>query len=653
MKNMEGKKNILITIILSFGLMAFGQSGSNRENNFKIGHLYLPIKEYVRINGYIHKTAEIPGSQIYLFPGLSGPKGSTIIKPLKRNSWREYEEGGNNRLCIYLTDTASYWQGLVSGLKSNAIPFRITDDLKKALRHKVIMFYPALTSSSIQLSGYNKIRDFIRQGGTVIGYNLSTPSLARIFGFEKVVVSNKRSVIRLDPKSSSVVSFCREPLEKEIRIGAQDTTRPAFETFGYTGTVNKPVAIFNDGSAAIIKNTQGNGNAYAFGFDLGYLTLICQANLDSDYQNSQINGFEPTLDVLYRIIKNIYLTHADIPVLTGMVPGNKKMSVLITHDVNTASAGKNAVSYAKYEKELGIKATYFVQTKYINDQQDEAFFNQNLIPFLDSIKQMGMEIASNGVTRTPFYNYMPAGKGDDAYPSYQPYFASDFSGWNETILGELRVSKFLLDNLLWNSTRTYRSGYLDYCERLYSALQATGYSFSSSVPANEVLTHLPFQAFNDHEFVAETDVYEFPITLTNDLNSPFNERLGKAIYVCDQIARYQGLVTIMIHPDNPQDNLDFLQAFIDQYMEIAWFGTVSEFGTWWASRNKVTIDATRQGEEVFVTVNAPMPIKDLPIILPKGLNLKEKSPFGMVVKPSSDGIIIESLTGTAKMTFGY
>jgi hypothetical protein len=60
-------------------------------------------------------------------------------------------------------------------------------------------------------------------------------------------------------------------------------------------------------------------------------------------------------------------------VTIGTVPFGRSLSVMLTHDVDFTQSMANAVSYAEYEKSQGVVGTYFIQTKYIRDYNDDIF----------------------------------------------------------------------------------------------------------------------------------------------------------------------------------------------------------------------------------------------------------------------------------------
>src|SRR5205085_5614022 len=126
-----------------------------------------------------------------------------------------------------------------------------------------------------------------------------------------------------------------------------------------------PLAIYEDKSAAITQRYYEKGKAFAIGFDIGYLILKGHNGRHEEFNRSQVNDFEPTIDVLLRFIRNIYLASDKDAVIIQSVPYNKNLSVILTHNINTESSLDNALLLADEERLLGLHSTYFIQTKYI------------------------------------------------------------------------------------------------------------------------------------------------------------------------------------------------------------------------------------------------------------------------------------------------
>jgi hypothetical protein len=149
-------------------------------------------------------------------------------------------------------------------------------------------------------------------------------------------------------------------------------------------------------------------------------------------------------------------------------------------------------------------------------------------------------------------------------------------------------------------------------------LQATDFQYSSSMTANEALTHLPFRSMYDRAYDTPVNVYEFPVTI-EDERDKLGDRIDDAIAVTRAIARYHGLVTVLVHTDILGHKLEFTRAFIDAFRATAWFGTVGGYGAWWAVRDTVALDVAETATDVrTVRVSVEGNIDGLTLDVPEG-----------------------------------
>lgn len=186
--------------------------------------------------------------------------------------------------------------------------------------------------------------------------------------------------------------------------------------------------------------------------------------------------------------------------------------------------------------------------------------------------------------------------------------------YHGTILGELRVSKFLLDHLIDHPfVLSFRPGELS---NSY-ALQATGYRFGSSVTANNSLTHLPFQLTYNRAARTEAPIFEFSITIEDEEAPLMRERLPQALVLVRQLATYGGAYVILIHPNILDHKLAFERGFVEAVKDQAWFGSVAQFGAWWSARNQVAVEVKRKGQDIEVRLQAPQKMAGLTLQAPR------------------------------------
>jgi hypothetical protein len=586
--------------------------------------------------------------RVFIFEGVSGPQGRSVLPTEHPARWQDYERGGTGRLVMLLTDPDSAWLGLVHGLQSIGIPFSITRDYREAIRHKVILVYPTVSGRVLPAEALRALARFPADGGTLVGINVEGGGLNEVFGFSDAQPSRSRHEIIFDQELPLTRHF-DDPREHVIVFSNPESGAAAAGSLGYTGA-RSALARFDDGSAAITARDIGTGHAYAFGIDPGFLLFTGYNNREQGVARSYVNGFEPMLDVLLRLLRNIYREGEPAAVTLGTVPHGKSLTALLTHDIDYGPSLKNAVQYAEYEASSGLRTTYFIQTKYMRDWNDKIFFNDDGIVLLRRLRELDMEIGSHSVAHSQVFTGLPLGSGEERYPQYQPFVRDKLHTESATILGELRVSKFLLEHFLPGyRVECFRPGHLRNPYSLPQALEATGYRFSSSVTANNSLTHLPFRITYDRRTRAPSAIYEFPVTIEDEAEPRLGDRLPQALELSRRLARYGGLLVVLIHTDVTDHKLRFEQGLIKALRPNAWFGTLREFGEFWTARNRVTVDVERQGPQLHVALTAPDRVAGLTLNLPDGYRVASVEPGAIKFSQQAENIVIDELSGEATL----
>ncbi|MDX2470802.1 MAG: polysaccharide deacetylase family protein [SAR324 cluster bacterium] len=592
----------------------------------------------------------ISNKETVIFPELTGPKAASVIKKPKDTSISEFSQGPTSALAVLLTDKDSNWLSLVHGLESIGIPFILTEDPQEAIKHNVTLVYPVVSGKVLPREALKSLVSYVHQGGTLIAVNVLGGGLNPMFGFEQVKPSSQRFNVSFHERFKGLIAAKFER-ESQIQMG-NPKNKKALGTNGYTSLKALPFASFEDGTGAIIGRDFVKGHAYAFGFDIGQLLFLGYSNREESIARGYVNQFEPTIDLVLRFLKSLYLRDEPDAVLLGTVPFAKELSVLITHDIDYGDSMKNSIPFAKLERDYGVPATYFIQTKYIKDYNDKIFYNRKNVLYVNQLHELGMEVGSHSVAHSRQFAHFKLGTGEEAYPDYRPFVQNLKTTNNGTILGELRVSKFLIEQSSEVSqVVSFRPGVLSNPYSIPQALEAVGYKFSSSVTANNSLTHLPFQLNWQRQAKVETNIFEFPVTIEDEEQPPLNQRLKKALEIADQISTYGGLYTILIHPNVVEGKIEFLEGFIKEWKDRAWFGTVAEFGDWWSVRGSTKISIKTTEDQVTITLQVQKPIKGLALQVPLTWKLLSNSPANLKIKQKGKTLIIDEAEGRFQVYF--
>lgn len=587
-----------------------------------------------------------------IFRGLSGPPDSSAIAPPGvAFPWRRYAVGGSpSRLAILLTDTLSDWVGLVHGLRTIGVPFTITRDASEAVRHRVVLVYPLVSGRALDSPSLHLLAQHPLHGGTLIASNV-LGGLEATFGFQSMLTSRTHFELRFAPDDQLTREFS-DPRERRLRLGNRATQQETvIGSYYFTEPRERPLATYEDGSAAITQRSfSGGGRAIAFGLDIGYLLHRGYNNRDDFIYRDYVNGFEPTLDVFLRLLRNAYLAGEPNAVVVSTVPGGRDLALALTHDIDYAASMDLGVSYARFEQSADVHATYFVQTKYVTDWNDTAFFDAPAIRAMRAIEALGGDIESHSVSHTVMFRTVPLGTGTEAYPTYRPRVISRDSVSDASLLGELRVSKFLLDRFSSHPSTFFRPGHLRNPEALPQALEATGYHFSSSTTANTSLTHLPYALTYGRRTGSETSIFEFPVTVEDEA-SPLGTRLQSTLALARQLQRYGALMVVLIHPNVLGEKLAFEQQLVEALNPTSWIGSLLEFATFWHARDAVQVDVEGSGDAFVLSLVLPEGAAALALHVPLTWRLLG-STNSQVVEKTAGLVVVDGPAGHASIRFG-
>lgn len=135
----------------------------------------------------------------------------------------------------------------------------------------MVLVYPVISWKVLSPDALTRLAEYPRAGDTLIGAQVLGGGLNQVFGFHDAMDSRQQYDIRLSEKDLLLASFT-EPRERQLRVGVREHGIELFGTCGYTESAT-PLAVFEDGTAAITQKAYTRGRAYAIGLDLGFLLL--------------------------------------------------------------------------------------------------------------------------------------------------------------------------------------------------------------------------------------------------------------------------------------------------------------------------------------------------------------------------------------------
>ena len=539
----------------------------------------------------------------------AGPSEVDQVTRLQPTSPTEFAIGSSSRLAILLTRRDSSWLPLIHGLKASGVPIRVVEEVEEAIRHSAILVYPAITERDLDDVERESLRSYVNAGGLLIANQVWSPDMAELFGFSASDETRSFAEVSFLAQANSFIST-EHPFERTVRIGNPEQASTLLATQSFSGAT-EPWAVYEDGSPAIVSasNPQG-GRGLALGVDVGFWASKVYADRDADAQRVEVNGYDPSLDMWMRLIKAVYLDHHEFGVALYPVPGGKELSGVLTVDV---PAGRSVEDVRRLSEEIGDAgraATFFFQTQYTNQNTETGFFDPERLALLRALQEAGMSIASHSVIHPESLASFAGGTGQERYPRYP--------GSNEaagaTLLGELRVSKHLLQTAIEAEIVAYRPGRMETLNSLPQLAGAVGYMYVSSIAASNVMSYRPFQTtLNGLGFVA-TDVFQFPIAVTDQSGPLPTSELHAQV---DSVARSNGVLTAQLANADIDLSSAFLSELLAAFGDRAWIGGLNEFGAWWQTRDQVGLDVRPVARGFEVSLTTERAISDICVETPE------------------------------------
>jgi len=521
-------------------------------------------------------------------------------------SIRQFDIGSVHRLAVLVTDPDSGWLGLARGLKAHGIPFTMTTSVAKALQHKVVFVYPTISGRALPAPAFAALAEHVHAGGSLLAFDVEGGGLAPLFGVAAAPTAVREDVVDWPSTGSD-----RGGQTRISRSG----TEASVGAVQYQPTTGETLAHYASGGAALVCHRAG-GRACAFGVDLGALSARAYNGRVEGIAQSYVNSYEPSLDTLYDWLAAFYTAGEPMPWLIGTAPAGRSVSIILSHDVDSVPAIAAARDSADAISAAGAKGTFFVQTKYVRDFNDSPFFDKAAAQTFSAIARQGMELGSHSVAHAQSFKAFPFGTGEERYPNYRPFVESRTSARGGSILGELRISKFLLETLTPATVRSFRAGYLSNPFRLPDGLAAAGYRFDSSITANSTLSHYPFQLTYGRADNALAPAYEFPVTIEDEAAPGLIQRRDLEFAVIDKIAERHGLVVVLVHPDAAGVKLSFERDLLRRWQGRAWFASLGDYGAWWRARSEFEPDIV-EANGGWRLVAPRSDARDITLILPK------------------------------------
>ncbi len=497
-------------------------------------------------------------------------------------------------------------------LKVAGLSFITTADVNTAITYPIVIASSKLGSATFTIAEQDSLISFVNKGGILIAPTIFASSLHPLFGISGNTEATTRHRINFNTSlPNPAFRWLEDTLERNISLGSFNYPN-VVSSNSFSTTTAVGLATYDDNSTAITQNNYGLGKAYTLGVSFKNMILIPQLNKDFEAQRTYSNGFEPTSDAWILFLKGICIGQIPNSVWLHTSPYDSKASLIVTHDIDATTSYDTMHYYADFENSIGLSATYFVTTHYLEDGVLSAFYNSASIPKVDYLLDKGHKLASHSVGHFHDFDdesHVPYGALGNTTSNYAPYNGGlGQTTTGATVLGETELSKHLLEADLGVNIRSFRAGYLCYHNKLVSALDTLGYTFNSTYSAGDVLTNFPYKNRKDRvSSGAPSSVWEIPMTISDVFNSnlmsPENylEKQATWIDVVERNTRNYAPTVLLVHPTR------YYKLFAEQGLisllpsDVTTFD-IETYGDYWLNRNSVTFTSKLQNDTLTVVI---------------------------------------------------
>jgi hypothetical protein len=526
----------------------------------------------------------------------------------------EFAESFALQVAVFQTKEQEGMLGLLHTLREMGIPFFVTRDLDQALRHSLVIVYPAADGRTFNAEQVRQLNLHVSNGGSVLSFNVLAGALKSLFGFRDLVPSRHRHRVIFNASSDPIERYLNRSEEREVQLGNSKYDE-IFWTNGYSSDgTSEVLAHFDDGTAAVLRKKLGTGTSYLFGLSLQDVVLRNQTNHDYDAERHYANAFEPGSDVWMLILRAWYESTQPDAVRLGTIPGAKQSVLLLSHDVDWENSFDPALDFASMEEKHHVKSTFFIQTKYVSDSNSISFFFGKNLADLKKIQSHGFSIGSHSVIHSRGFNKFELGTGTETLATYQPRGTGFDSATGANVFGEIRVSKQLLDGELpGQQTVFFRAGHLRVPPTMPEALQRCGYLFDSSFTAPDVLTNFPYSLPLGLSFEEDSGILEFPLTFEDEEAPRLDLRVANMLEVIRANAENEAISVILIHTNEAHYKLRAEEDLLNQLPPGVIATDAVSFARFWHARNRLkwTIAQARVTSEIRLTVTTEEPVEGL------------------------------------------
>ncbi len=518
-----------------------------------------------------------------------------------------------------------------------------TQSLQEALEKSTMI----LISSEVKKNAFTaaelvQLKQWVEDGGILISPALTsvnsntdaTAATRDLFGVS--ASSQNKNRYRLlwssDHYEDKELEYIDQPEERTTSLGqGKKLTGESIKTFAYTLTEDANADIlahFDDGSNAVIRRQLGEGTVYLFGYLWRDVIQRSQLNKDFEAQRINTNAFEPSADMTSLFLRSAYTKNRRVSVWKFTIPAGYESLIIPTHDCDSRTAYDSMFYMSEYERDLKVKAHYFLTVHYFRDAPYlSAFYDDITKQKSRLLIQDGHTVGSHSICHYPDFSIT------DRFPltivTREEYAATTHHTDNGSATGlstrgstwaEVVLSKQIIEEDHGNHVRSFRTGHLCMNNNIPEAEQMGEYDFASCFAAGDVLSQFPYRERLGRSWDGDFNgVLEMPLHISDVISAdPINKNnwMEKPAMWHEVQGKLQGNYApaiLLIHPNRKWKML--AEKMLVEMTDLTRVGIYSfeDFGDFWNARRDLTFDYGYDEKtgilEIFLTAEDAKAVK--------------------------------------------
>jgi peptidoglycan/xylan/chitin deacetylase (PgdA/CDA1 family) len=480
---------------------------------------------------------------------------------------------------------------LCNSLSPLGIPHVHTTDLAQATGYAIVAVAGDF-EDNLSTSERDALVAYVQAGGILFLWNVTDPSLLASLGIGTAFVQSGEIIRPLTFEVQTGDPALRY-IDDDSEINLQMVYPPYAETYGYNPGSALALAFWDyGGEAAALRSDLGTGRAYVFGWRLRHVVTDAEVLRDPGAGLPWTNAPVLDADIQKMLFRGVYEDAAGANAqLRQFAPNGKHAALIVTHDVDDITSYERTPEFAQLEHNLGLKATFNFTTSPYDTGWVETFYDADGRLEIQQALDLGHDIGSHSIGHFPDFDLAPFGSGTESAANYFPRYSLDL---NQTlgmsVLGELGVSRWLLENDFGITVEIFRSGYLYVPDHFLEGLEETGYRHDSTYAAGVTRGSLPFVAFSAVNGAVTTyPIVEYPLAISDDQAPLDSTTYAQYLDAWESVIRANyannAPTVLLIHPIEDTFRTQALQDIIQRVSDLdLWIGDLKTFAQFWEAQ---------------------------------------------------------------------